>query len=340
MKRGYTTGACAQAASKAAALMLAKKMAIKEVEVKLPNGEQASFDILRPRIVNGYAHCAVKKYSGDDPDVTNGALIKAKARWAKRGGFKLLGGCGIGRVTKPGLQIGVGEAAINPVPRRFIKASVREATDRPIEITISVKGGRRLANKTFNPRLGIRGGISIIGTTGRVEPKSQEAFKASLICSLDVAKAMNFKEVVLVPGNIGERAVMRNFKFKKEQVVQMANYAGFMLKEVAKRGFRKITLAGHPAKLVKLTEGYFDTHSSKTEDAKKIFLRALSKISKIEPSPFSSSVEEMIQILKKAKTGNLFHKLALQVEDAAERYIKRRSKVKVILFDIGGQCLN
>ncbi|MBI4335440.1 MAG: cobalt-precorrin-5B (C(1))-methyltransferase, partial [Candidatus Omnitrophica bacterium] len=205
MKRGYTTGSCAQAAAKAAALMLTKRKIAKEVEVKLPNGERVSFDILKPRISDGEVSCAVKKYSGDDPDVTNGALIEAKARWAKKGGFKLLGGCGIGRVTKPGLQVEIGKPAINPIPRKYIEASVKEVTHRPAEITISVKGGRRLANKTFNPRLGIVGGISIIGTTGRVEPKSQEAFKASLVCSLDVAKAMKFKEIILVPGNIGER---------------------------------------------------------------------------------------------------------------------------------------
>ncbi|MEK7822409.1 MAG: cobalt-precorrin-5B (C(1))-methyltransferase CbiD, partial [Planctomycetota bacterium] len=179
------------------------------------------------------------------------------------------GGEGVGRVTKPGLRVPPGQAAINPVPRDMIQSAAAPLLKKwsGLEVTISVPGGEELARKTFNPRLGILGGISIIGTTGIVRPMSQEALKDSITACLDVARALGHETTVLVPGNLGERACQRNFKLPQEQVVEMGNFLGFTLVEAAKRGFRRIILAGHPGKLAKLLRGDLDTHSLKSAPA-------------------------------------------------------------------------
>ncbi len=271
-RRGYTTGACVQAATRAAALTVATgyvpceapeddrvkgdKETTGTVEVTLPNGETATFFVT----MHNEGVCSVVKYAGDDPDITAGIqiFVCVSARLDDR--FTVDGAEGVGRVTLPGLPVDVGEAAINPVPRRHVIEEARRVLYRGADVTVSIPAGEELAPRTFNPRLGIVGGISVLGTTGRVEPWSMEAYRESLLPQLDVARAAGVEEPVLVPGAKGERAA-RKEGFPDIAVIQAGNFMGDMLAAARERGFRAVVLMGHVSKLAKLARGDFDTHS-------------------------------------------------------------------------------
>ena len=366
LRTGYTTGTCAAAAAKASAIGLLTGTIPDTVEINTPIGKMLKLTILEKSIGSNFAECAVKKDAGDDPDVTHGCMVFARVEklttshptpsplrgegWVRgKGGQEIEGkkiiiegGNGVGTVTKPGLQIPPGEPAINPVPRRMIREAIVGAgfpcpyTDG-LKVTISVPSGEEIAKKTFNPRLGIIGGISIIGTTGIVKPMSEDAVKASLILELDIAKALGFDTIVLVPGNIGERAVLQWFRLQKEQVVLMSNYVGFMLLEAAKRGFEKVMLAGHPGKLAKLIRGDFYTHSSKSESANNTVIDILNEEvgdAITNEAKLSPTIEGIVEILKKYNSLSIFNTVANKIEDAASRFINRRLKTGVILFNM------
>ncbi|MGR3311578.1 MAG: cobalt-precorrin-5B (C(1))-methyltransferase CbiD [Candidatus Brocadiales bacterium] len=345
LRSGYTTGTCAAAAAKASAIGLLTGIIPDTVEIDTPIGKTLKLTIMEKSIGNGFAKCAVKKNAGDDPDVTHGCMVFARVERAECG-IRIEGGNGVGTVTKPGLQIPPGEPAINPVPRRMImKALVGtglpghyNAHSAGLKVTISVPNGEEIAKKTFNPRLGIIGGISIIGTTGIVKPMSEAAIKASFVLSLDVAKALGFDSVVLAPGNIGERAILQSFKLPKEQVVLMGNYVGFMLIEAAKRGFKKVVLAGHPGKLAKLIRGDFYTHSSKSKSANDLIIDILNEeacanniLKEMLDSP---TVEGIIEILKKYDSLSIFNIVANKIEDAASKFVDKQLKTGAILFNM------
>ncbi len=237
---------------------------------------------------------AVRKDAGDDPDVTHGLEVRVRLSWndeaagqasnlsaptaagclchqknstqagCLRYGVKFVAGEGVGTVTKPGLQVPPGEPAINPVPRQMIVAAIREITARGVRVEISVPGGREIAAKTFNPRLGIEGGLSILGTTGIVRPYCTRALQDALKCALDVAAACRVTAPVLVPGNIGARAARRHFSLREEQVIEAGNEWGFVLDLLSRHAFRAVMLLGHPGKLAKLAAGHWDTHSSRS----------------------------------------------------------------------------
>ena len=267
LRTGYTTGACAAAAAKAAALALALGRRVEEVELMLPTGVRARFRIHRQFSGEDEAFCSVVKDAGDDPDVTDGAEICARVRRRKEPGISIKGGEGVGRVTKPGLEVPVGEAAINPVPRRMIAQAVEEVLghDAGAEVEISVPRGEELARKTLNPRLGIVGGISILGTTGIVIPYSEDAYKACISLGLNVALACGCGEVVLTTGRRSEKFAQARFDLPEECFVQMGDFAGYALKECARKGFRKAVIWGMIGKLSKLAKGIFYTHSSASE---------------------------------------------------------------------------
>ena len=351
LRTGYTTGACAAAAAKASAIGLLTGTIPDTVEINTPIGKTLKLTILEKSIGSNFAECAVKKDAGDDPDITHGCMVFARVEKFVGRGFIIRGGNGVGTVTKPGLQIPPGEPAINPVPRRMITdALVGAGLPRPynggLKITISVPGGEEIAKKTFNPRLGIIGGISIIGTTGIVKPMSEDAAKASLILELDIAKALGFDTVVLVPGNIGERAVLQWFRLQKEQVVLMSNYVGFMLLEAAKRGFKKIMLAGHPGKLAKLVRGDFYTHSSKSDSANDVIIDILNGEKQVgaiiaSEAKQSPTIEGIVEILKKYNSLSIFNTVANKIEDAVLKYVGAGLKLAptglktgVILFNM------
>ena len=272
LRTGFTTGACAAAAAKAAAMLLAGQEIGDLVEIRMPDESRVEFGLVNARITETGAECAVRKDAGDDPDVTDGALIVATVEWMETGDIAFVGGEGVGTVTKPGLTVPPGEPAINPAPRRMISDVVREVTDRPVRVTISIPGGKELAEKTFNPRLGVVGGLSILGTTGVVRPFSSSALRDALKCSLDVASAAGVTLPVLVPGHIGERAARRHFRLTPEQVVEVSNEWSFMLDCAAGYSFERLLVMGHPGKLAKFISGDWDTHSSRSSSAVPVVL--------------------------------------------------------------------
>ncbi|HLA38190.1 MAG TPA: cobalt-precorrin-5B (C(1))-methyltransferase CbiD [Candidatus Brocadiales bacterium] len=359
LRYGYTTGSCAAGATLAATQGLLTGTIPDRVELLTPSGVSLSLEILEKSLARDSASCAVRKDAGSDPDVTHGCLVFARiaphyppchSDPERREGEespqpskeKILidGGEGVGRVTKPGLRVPPGQAAINPVPRDMIHSAATPLLKkwRGLKVTISVPGGEELAKKTFNPRLGILGGISIIGTTGIVRPMSQEALKDSITACLDVARALGHETTVLVPGNLGERACRRNFKLPQEQVVEMGNFLGFTLVEAAKRGFRRIILAGHPGKLAKLLRGDLDTHSLKSAPAMDIINKILKEEGLEEEAlrtlDNSLTVEGILQELKSRGKLELMDCVADRIESEAETLLQRKTEMGVILFDM------
>src|SRR5512143_953193 len=262
LKKGYTTGSCAQGAAKAATLALLGRRRIDEVELETPSGIKLLLPVIDTELGDHYARCGVVKDSGDDPDVTHGARIYATVRFSGRPGVTLRGGKGVGIVTKPGLAVPVGEHAINPVPRQMILREVSGLLQdgQGVEVTITVPEGEALARKTFNPRLGIEGGISIIGTTGIVEPKSIHAYRTSLSLELDVLKAQGLSTVTLVLGYVGERFCKNVLHLREDSVIKIGDHVGYMLDRCKEKGFKEVLLAGHIGKLVKVAAGQFNTH--------------------------------------------------------------------------------
>lgn len=260
MRKGFTTGTAAAAAAKAHALFLLHGEDIGRVKVSLPEGGE--LDIPVTCDVSG---AAVTKDAGDDPDVTHGAEICAFVELTDGKDIIIKGGKGVGTVTKAGLQIPVGEAAINPVPRRMIEENVRAVIGgRGAVVTISVPDGERLAEQTFNSRIGVIGGISIIGTTGIVNPMSTDAIIDAFKCEMDVRIAGG-ESFTLVAGKIGEKYIQRIRP--DEKTVMVSNYFGDAFSYMRKNGIEKISLAGHPAKLAKLAMGYYNTHSAASPQA-------------------------------------------------------------------------
>ena len=290
LRSGYTTGSCATAAAKAAAIGLFKGNIPDEVQIDTPVGIKLRLKISDKQLSDNAAGCAVQKDAGDDPDVTNGCKVHARVERTFSETIEIDGGEGVGRVTKPGLQVPVGHAAINPVPRRMIESAVREVVgkDTGVKVIISVPNGSTLAEKTFNPKLGIIGGISIIGTTGIVRPMSEDAFKTSLLCGLDIARGIGYETVVLVPGSLGERSMLSLVNIPKDQIIQISNFVGFMLDAARKRNFKKVILAGHPGKLAKLLRGDFHTHSAVSKPANDILIDIIEQYIRNQlTSPFS-----------------------------------------------------
>lgn len=256
LRGGFTTGSCAAAAAKAAALAL-RGAPPTAVEIPLPDGSRAELPV--EVCIPGEA--AVRKDAGDDPDVTHRALIGARVEPCGAG-IRFAAGPGVGTATLPGLPVPPGEPAINPVPRRQIAAALAEAGLHHALVTVTVEHGAELAQRTFNPRLGIVGGISILGTSGRVRAFSHAAIADSVRAALDVAQATGVRDPVLVPGHHGHRAVHARFRLGAQQVVEVGDSWGAAVEHLAARPPRSLLAAGHPSKLVKLATGQWNTHVS------------------------------------------------------------------------------
>ncbi|MDA8169436.1 MAG: cobalt-precorrin-5B (C(1))-methyltransferase CbiD [Nitrospiraceae bacterium] len=267
LRSGYTTGACAAAAAKGAVMMLLG-LGAGEVEIPFPDGGKVLFRLHECELKNESATASVIKDAGDDPDVTNGALILAEARFIPgvKGGVLIRGGKGVGMVTRPGLAVPSGGPAINPVPRRMITEAASEILDKAgkmkggIEITISVPEGERLAKKTLNARLGIIGGLSILGTTGIVRPLSKEAWTATITASMDVARALGLEEAVLSSGRTSELAHMREFGLAETAYVMSGDFVEFSLVEAKRHGFKRLHLCAQWAKMLKIAMRTPDTN--------------------------------------------------------------------------------
>ena len=266
MRCGYTTGSCAAAAAGAAVEMLLTGMPVTSVELDTPKGLRLTLEIVDATLGDGFARCAVQKDSGDDPDITNGMLVYATARRIDAG-IEIDGGEGVGRVTKAGLDQPVGAAAINSVPRQMIREQVIRACERlgyggGVSIVISIPGGEELAKKTFNPRIGIVGGLSVIGTSGIVEPMSNAALVDTIRVELSVLSAGGAKGVLLCPGNYGETFARETLKLDMTRQVSTSNFIGDAVEAAVAAGFERVLLVGHIGKLVKLGIGLRNTHSA------------------------------------------------------------------------------
>jgi cobalt-precorrin-5B (C1)-methyltransferase len=271
LRRGWTTGACATAAASAAFAGLATGRFPDPVTITLPRGECPAFALHRTRLGDGSATASVVKDAGDDPDVTHGAVIEAKASYRSPGsGIVFRAGQGVGIVTKPGLPLAVGEPAINPAPRRMMAEAIRalaamHRVAADVEIEIAVPDGEKLAEHTWNPRLGIIGGISILGTTGIVVPYSCSAWIHSIQRGIDVARATGMRHVVGCTGNTSEAAARALFGLGEEAMIDMGDFAGGMLKYLRRHPIERVTIAGGFAKLSKLAAGALDLHSKRSQ---------------------------------------------------------------------------
>jgi cobalt-precorrin-5B (C1)-methyltransferase len=271
LRRGWTTGACATAAAKSAYTALLTGHFPDPVTIQLPRGETPSFALCRSELGDGWASASVVKDAGDDPDVTHGAEIVATVRPAASGsGIVFKAGEGVGTVTRPGLPIPPGEPAINPAPRRMMHEAIEEAAGAhgvpaDAEIEIAVPGGAALAEKTWNPRLGIVGGISILGTTGIVVPYSCSAWIHSIHRGVDVARAMGLGHIAGATGRTSEAAVQAAFNLPLEALIDMGDFAGGLLKYVRSHPVPRVTIAGGFAKMTKLAQGALDLHSGRSQ---------------------------------------------------------------------------
>lgn len=266
LRCGYTTGSCAAAAAKAAAIMLFKGENIDTVDLVTPGGTALRLDVEEIERGQDSLSCAVRKDGGDDADVTDGILIHATLQFQKKQGIEIEGGEGIGRVTRPGLEQAPGSAAINSVPRRMIREALLEVCDTfgyegGLKVMIWTPEGVRIAEKTFNPDLGIEGGISILGTSGIVEPMSEKALTDTIRLDLKMHRVRGGEFVILIPGNYGMNYMRDHLPWNVEDAVKCSNFIGEAIDMAWEVGFRRILLIGHIGKLVKLGAGIMNTHS-------------------------------------------------------------------------------
>ncbi|OPA77710.1 cobalt-precorrin-5B (C(1))-methyltransferase [Paenibacillus selenitireducens] len=268
IRHGYTTGSCATATAKAALMALITQEEQTGVRIRIPIGEEVYFQLESCEHSLNFAVAAVIKDGGDDPDATHGARIEASVSWLEEPGIVLDGGIGVGRVTKPGLPVEVGEAAINPVPRKMIREAVQgvlevfEQSHRGVKVVISVPSGEEIAKKTLNGRLGIIGGISILGTRGTVVPFSTAAYKASVAQAIRVAERCGCDHIVLSTGGRTEKYGMDMYPdLPEEAFVEMGDFVGFALTMCKRQGIRKVTLVGMMGKFSKVAEGVMMVHS-------------------------------------------------------------------------------
>ncbi len=269
LRRGWTTGACATAATKAGLMRLWGGAFPAEIEITLPRGETPVFPLAETAEGDGWAEAGITKDAGDDPDVTHGALIKARVV-ASPGGVIFRAGSGVGTVTMPGLPVGIGEPAINPVPRQLMISVVEEMAARfgqrpDVEITISIPGGAEIAKRTWNPRLGIEGGLSILGTTGVVRPFSCSAWIASIHRGVDVARATRLTHVAGCTGATSEEAVQVLYGLPDHAMLDMGDFFGGLIKYLRRHPIARLTIGGGIGKITKLAQGAVDLHSSRSQ---------------------------------------------------------------------------
>lgn len=338
LRCGYTTGSCATAAAKAAAIMLERKEIIKYVEIDTPANIRLKLEVHNPVIEDEYATCSIVKDAGDDPDNTDGIEIYAKVTKRSDGQVLIDGGRGIGRITRKGLFGEVGQAAINPVPRQTIEKEVREVSDRGYEVLIYAPEGVAIGKKTFNSYIGIEGGISIIGTKGIVYPMSEEALLKTIYMEVDMLLDQYGDEhIVLVPGNYGEK-VSESLGINKPRT-KISNFIGDSLLYVYNKGFKSITLIGHIGKFSKLSIGVFNTHSKVCDGRMEAFIYYLSfmgaPIELLEQVNSAITAEEGLNICIEAGYGQVVKHMENGAERRIKKYLKDEDyKVKVIIYSM------
>ena len=331
LRCGFTTGTCAAAASAGAARMLLSGKVIENITVITPSGNSVTVGLTDIKKENDYVSCAVQKDSGDDPDVTDKILVYSTVSYEKSG-ITVDGGEGVGRVTKKGLKQQIGEAAINPVPRKMIEEQLKTAAadysyDGGLKAVISVPMGTQIAKKTFNPRLGIEGGISILGTTGIVEPMSEQALIDTISVELDVRRAQNEEFIIVTPGNYGQDFLRDNLGIAVDKCVKCSNFIGDTIDMCIEKGFKSMLLVGHIGKLSKLGCTIYNTHSRYADGRMEAFAlcAALSGAERevLENILGCITTDAALEILKKE---GIFDKTIKMLEKRIDRSLKLRAK--------------
>ncbi|GIN61169.1 cobalt-precorrin-5B C(1)-methyltransferase [Robertmurraya siralis] len=347
MRHGYTTGACATAMTKAALQALVTGKVPNEVMIYLPVGQYASFKVTGFEKTENEVMCETIKDAGDDPDATHQARIQSTVRFSKRRGIHLDGGIGVGRVTKAGLPVPIGEAAINPVPRKMINAVVEEALDEyqldcGIDVIISVPDGEEIAKKTLNGRLGIIGGISILGTRGIVVPFSSSAYMASIVQAINVAKEAGCDHLVITTGGRSEKYAMKQYPHLQEEAfIEMGDFVGFTLKHIAKKEIPNVSLVGMIGKFSKIAQGIMMVHS-KSAPVSFEFLAGMAKRVGVEEAVQkeilqANTASQVADLLK----GNeaFFAALCKNCCYHALNHINSNMNVSTTLYTLSGECI-
>ena len=352
LRCGYTTGTCAALAAAGAAELLLTGKCPESLCIMTPKGIEVTVEPQNLRLYSDTAECGVYKDGGDDTDVTNGALIMAAVRRIDGDEILILGGEGVGTVTKPGLDQSVGASAINRVPREMIGASVQKVCKQAgytggMEVTISVPNGALLAKKTFNPRLGIVGGISILGTSGIVEPMSAQALVDSVKLELRQNAALGHKKIIITPGNYGADFLAARGMTQNIPNIKCSNYVGAALDEAGVLGFEQVLLVGHVGKFVKLAGGIMNTHSREADCRAEIFC-AHAAICGADAALCrklmqSVTADACIALLDEAKIrSEVMRSIMASVEDRVCRRVGGKYRVGVIMFSneygILGEC--
>lgn len=334
LRCGYTTGSCAAAAAKAAAEMLLTGEIVHSVNIMTPNGIALELDVQNCRIEKDYAVCSVVKDSGDDPDITNGISVFAKAEKISSG-IEICGGEGIGTVTAKGLDQPVGAAAINSVPRKMINEAVSEISVEygyygGFKITVSVPGGEELASKTYNPRMGIEGGISIIGTSGIVEPMSSAALVETIRMEERVRRAQGLKNLLLTIGNYSDDFLTGKMPYIPDKGVKCSNFIGEAIDAALEYGFESILIVGHIGKLVKLGAGIMNTHSAQADGRMDVLVTcgvlAGADVEILRKIPECVTVDAALEIFQNA---GVLEKVSEILMQKTEYYLNARVKNSV-----------
>ena len=342
LRFGYTTGSCAAGAARGAARLLLGEDEISEVELMTPKGILLHLEILDRKRSENAASCAVRKDAGDDPDTTNGILVYAEVekfliRSDMEDRIVIDGGIGVGRVTKPGLSQKVGEAAINPVPRAMILQAVEEIADQyhyegGLKVTISVPEGEKIARKTFNPRLGIVGGISIIGTSGILEPMSEKALIDSIRVEMTQHAAMGEQYMLVTPGNYGADYLREHMELPFEKNIKCSNYVGETIDMAVDMGVKGILFISHIGKFVKVAAGIMNTHSHSADARMEVLcsnaIRAGGDLACARSILQCNTTDEALRVLDE---NHILKETMKAVTDRIQFYLDHRSYQQILL---------
>ena len=350
LRTGFTTGSCATASSKAAALAIINQKTISNVDVLLPKRDRINIKINSCEFTKNNAKCSVIKDGGDDPDVTHGAEIFVDLSLTNNvGTVEIDGGNGVGRVTKPGLGLEIDSAAINPTPKKMILENVQEVAEEilkenGIKVLISVPKGKELATKTDNPRIGILNGISILGTSGIVIPYSTASFAAAIRQQIDVVSSMNDEEVVLTTGGRSEDFAREIIKLPDHSFIQMGDFSGYTIQQCAKKSLKKAYVAGFIGKLAKMAAGVKQTHVK----GGKVDMKFLSELAKrcnadsetIRKILGANTARNVQEIIMEDNVNGFFDEITKETCNQMRQHSEEKIPVEVILFDFDGKVLS
>ena len=349
LRTGYTTGACAAAAAKAAARCLVSGSKLAEIETTLPNGQRVTFPLKRCEIAVARATCSVIKDAGDDPDCTHGAELVAEVELASEPGVAIRGGPGVATVTKPGLGLEVGAPAVNPVPRRniteMVEEEIRGSAWKGAVVTVSVPGGEQMATQTTNARLGLLGGISILGTSGIVKPYSTAAYKASVVQAIDVASARGHDELVFTTGGKSEAYAMALLPHlqSEEAFIQVGDFIGVGVKHAARRKIRRVHIVGMMGKLSKMADGKMMTHAAGSEVNMKLLADLATELGAPpalrEQILAANTARHVLELCAAAGLTGITSLICRRVAENTSRHAGGNLEIHVRLVDFSGALL-